>query len=603
VELVQSVVKFFDSKYQLILPFIIAGLFAILAISSIPGMAATTDEKFHFTRGIMLLKTGDYRINQHHPILFNVISAIPAFFNQDLKIPELDSKIWSEANKDRLSMELEDLNGELAGFTEVLYGPRVLMSLISAIFLVLFYFLINSRFGFTVALISTLLLATSPTFLAHARLVTTDAPAMMTILLMGIAGYDYFRADRSAVKNLIFGNKTFSYRERNLKFALFILSYFIALITKYTAVSLVVVVVGVIVYDELVNRKNWVEFIKSSLIKLSVVAISLIVLLTAAYKFQFETPKEMQYGLESKITYAYNDLNDLRNKLGMPWLADTLQYVYEEVRLPFPQYVHGFYENVINHSLFGHKSYFLGERSVMGWFWYFPVAFVIKEQLFAVVLFISSVLLGIWGIIRYKLVKGVKSAEFTAIFSPANIFFVAIPLLLTVLSLKSTLNLGVRHILPLFPFFYILVGYIGALVYGRYPRATIAVFIVGILCSIISLLSNYPYYISYFNEMITPRSERHLYLRDSNLDWRQNELRAEKYVRDNRNHYQSIAETPNEGILVIPIRELLGDSEKLSESNRWLQSQYNGGDKITVIGVYADTHIVIQLHENPYYEK
>src|SRR5690606_20771107 len=106
----------------------------------------------------MLLKTGDFRLNQHHPVLFNALNAIPAVVNPSLVTESLDSENWQKAKKDEMASELVKINGGILNFSkEILFPSRISMALFTALFLALFYFLLNKELGLAVAGISTTL--------------------------------------------------------------------------------------------------------------------------------------------------------------------------------------------------------------------------------------------------------------------------------------------------------------------------------------------------------------------------------------------------------------------------------------------------------------
>ena len=143
-------------------PLILATLYFTIAWTSIQNKSATIDEKYHLTRGIMLLKTGDFRINQHHPYLFNIIPAIPAVLNEDLVMPKLEGNpLWDTAQKDSLSAQLVEINGGQRGFTDnILRGPRLLMISLTAVGIIAFFFILKKVFNYNTALIATILLIT-----------------------------------------------------------------------------------------------------------------------------------------------------------------------------------------------------------------------------------------------------------------------------------------------------------------------------------------------------------------------------------------------------------------------------------------------------------
>jgi hypothetical protein len=86
-------------------------------------------------------------------------------------------------------------------------------------------------------------------------------------------------------------------------------------------------------------------------------------------------------------------------------------------------------------------------------------------------------------------------------------------------SLVIGLNLGLRYVLPIFPFLFTASGIIGQAIEGRrrWQRAAAAL-LLGSLCS--TVLSA-PRFLSYFNAFIGGPSGGYKYLSDSNIDWGQ----------------------------------------------------------------------------------
>jgi hypothetical protein len=96
--------------------------------------------------------------------------------------------------------------------------------------------------------------------------------------------------------------------------------------------------------------------------------------------------------------------------------------------------------------------------------------------------------------------------------------------------MKSTINIGHRYLLPIYPFLYVLASRIAA----PWPKVKSAR--IPILASVLSFLVAlpgslliHPHYISYFNELVGP-SNGYKYLADSNVDWGQDLLQLKHYL-------------------------------------------------------------------------
>ena len=88
------------------------------------------------------------------------------------------------------------------------------------------------------------------------------------------------------------------------------------------------------------------------------------------------------------------------------------------------------------------EAYLLGAYSDHGFWLYFPVAFAVKTPLPTLILFLVTLIL--WG--TKKLDRAKVNFPLVAL---ASYFLLAI---------LSRLSIGVRHILPIYPFLFVLVG-------------------------------------------------------------------------------------------------------------------------------------------------
>jgi hypothetical protein len=89
---------------------------------------------------------------------------------------------------------------------------------------------------------------------------------------------------------------------------------------------------------------------------------------------------------------------------------------------------------------------------------------------------------------------------------------------------------------------------------------------------IISVLSYYPYYLTYFNEFVWNRTKAYKYLADSNLDWGQGSTQLSQYLT---NHPNAILEpqTVRSGLLVVGINHLVGVTENPAKF-AWLRNNF-----------------------------
>jgi hypothetical protein len=106
-------------------------------------------------------------------------------------------------------------------------------------------------------------------------------------------------------------------------------------------------------------------------------------------------------------------------------------------------------------------------------------------------------------------------------------------------SIKSNLNIGVRHILPTFPFVYVLIAgqlkRIADYIKNKkiFSRICYALFAFCLIWYAVSSFSVFPYYLTYFNELVGGAKNGYIYVTDSNLDWGQDLKRLANWVEEN----------------------------------------------------------------------
>jgi hypothetical protein len=169
-------------------------------------------------------------------------------------------------------------------------------------------------------------------------------------------------------------------------------------------------------------------------------------------------------------------------------------------------------------------AFVAGLYSNTGWWWFFPYAFLIKSTLVELITTIAIVVLAIFQVRRIALTQ---SGEALHRFSPLIIFasvYIAA-------SITSNLNIGHRHILPLYPILFILSG---SLARAHLPKrgAWAALILTG--GALAESLTIRPHYLAFFNQLVGGPAEGWRHLVDSSLDWGQNVPRLAKWLNDNR---------------------------------------------------------------------
>ena len=150
-------------------------------------------------------------------------------------------------------------------------------------------------------------------------------------------------------------------------------------------------------------------------------------------------------------------------------------------------------------------AYFAGEYRESGWVAFFPAAFVLKTTLPALALGA----LGLLAILRRR-PRNRTLYRLAPLLAFAGIY--------VVFSLTSSLNIGHRHLLPLYPLFYIVAG--SALLFTR-RRIAVAFILALAVWHAFETLRVRPHYLTYFNQLAGGPTGGHRYFADSSLDWGQ----------------------------------------------------------------------------------
>jgi hypothetical protein len=173
------------------------------------------------------------------------------------------------------------------------------------------------------------------------------------------------------------------------------------------------------------------------------------------------------------------------------------------------------------HDHLGHPAYLLGQQSPKGWWYYFPVVFAVKTPTAVLLLVVGCLGMGVW-----RLARGYRSLT-VAVLKNLPFKWVALAMPMVVygaMLLTSHVNLGVRYLLPVYPFLFILL----AAVVTRKPKVWLIVAVVAI--QLFETMRIYPDYLAFFNTVSGGPGNGPRYLADSNIDWGQDLKKLRKYI-------------------------------------------------------------------------
>ncbi len=185
--------------------------------------------------------------------------------------------------------------------------------------------------------------------------------------------------------------------------------------------------------------------------------------------------------------------------------------------LPAPDYWNGIISQA--RSVEKRWVFAFGMRKHGGWWWYFPMAFLIKNPLPLLI----SLAIGWLRVFRRP-------------FSQPRVLALGLfPLIYTIAAIRSGMNIGYRHMLPVHPFIYLMAG---AMVryglIGDSPRRwwRYGCVVALSLWYIVGTLRMFGYEIAYFNELVGGSHNGHHYLIDSNIDWGEGYKALRDYLKE-----------------------------------------------------------------------
>lgn len=436
------------------------------------------DDSMHMPAGYSYLLTHDYRLNQEHPPLIKLLSGLGLWRLQP-QFP-FDSPGWQQAatpedpEDGMVKIEEAFFAANANQFEQIAWYGRLPVLVIPLLLLAAVWWLTRELFGPAAALIAVFLLGTEPNVIGNAIVVQNDVASALALVLFVIAVKKFLTNDLAT-------HQPAAARALVPRALLLGGALGLALVTKYSLVVLVPVTVAILIAWatlQLLRRKS--RFLSLTLC-VSLVFLTAYLILIAFYSFHVSL-------------FSFPPL--------------------------LPRYfVYGI-DMVIRDSREGRPAFLFGQVSDTGWWYYFPVAFALKTT---IPFLLASVSGFVWSLVQ---VFRRKSRSLRERYVP---LYAVLPALAYLgLTMTSHLNIGVRHLLPMFPFAAILGGgFISAVIQfplkrsmtpkrGRVLAVVLAVLILAPF--LVIAISTYPNYLTYFSPLAGGTEHGWQTLSDSNVE-------------------------------------------------------------------------------------
>lgn len=501
----------------LLLAFVAQGALAIRAKS------ITTDEDSHLSYGQQILERHTFarEIHRHNATSpWMAVNALPGLAAERLGI---------------------DLPAPRA-----LYQARLPSLLWGALLVWLAFCWAREAFGARAGLLAAALAAFCPNLLAHSALVTTDA---VTTLAIFAAVYAFWRyhARPSRARLLVAG-----------------LALGLALTTKLSAVYLVPVLLLIVLLCGLARRRLALAACGALL---AVFALAGLVI-NAVYLFEGTFTPLAAYRAHSA---RFQELarRPVLSRLPLPLPTGFVQGIdWTSQDMARPRW-----------------TYCLGRYSTDGFPYYYAVAFATKATLG--LLGLTALALAVSFTRKRR--EGSDGAAASPIGSQATpgalsggadvYLFLLTPMLFYFVwfNLFFTFQIGLRHLLPIFPFLFVWVSQLAEL--PRRSLALLAWFLAAAHAA--SSLRLHPHYIAYFNEGVGGPLQGWRYLIDSNLDWGQDRGAVRfGYLPQSPVPVAVDPGSPTAGRLLISVNDLVGLTPGSHQRYAWLRDAFEPVDHV-----------------------
>lgn len=488
------------------------------------------DELAHIPAGYGYLKYQDFRLNPEHPPLTKVLSAIPLVF-MDLKFPT-ESKAWKTDVNGQWDAGREFIFGSGNDADTIIFWARIGAILLTLILTLIIYYISKKLTGPILAFLPTTLFAFSPAVLAHGHYVTTDIAAAFGILI-SLYSYANFLKNPTT-KNGVFATICFGLAQLSKFSAILLIPFYLIIAVVwgiYKASQVKVAPIG---------GSKLGTFFKMPIVELARLAVigiaaTILIIYPVYFVFTRNYPIERQAQETEYLMTSFAEGPTKPGKICIPMrcIAEaTIWMSGKEITRPFAEFMLGVLM-VTQRSVGGNTSYFLGEVSNLGSRTYFPVVFGLKETPMSLLLLLTATIFSAYKI--FTAPKTNKNILARILHWSENNIQKLIFLLFIVfymgMSIKSPLNIGYRHLMPILPLIYILIA--TAFVYKKDVWWGHFAIIFIVFAGAIQAFAASPYYLSYFNFIGGGTQNGYRYVTDSNYDWGQDMYELKSFVEGN----------------------------------------------------------------------
>lgn len=512
-------------NYKYIIAFTII-IMASISFSLAWNDSLTFDEVAHIPAGYSYVVKHDYRLNPEHPPLLKVLSGIAIL---PLR-PHFDTSqdFWTTA----------DSGGEFGQWTAgryllhqagnntdwLVFLARTPIILISVGFALFLFYWGRKIGGVITGLFALILYAFDPNILGHNHFVTTDLGIAVVIAIAFYFFLSFLKYPTWA--NALYGGLTLG----------------VAQVTKFSAIMLIpffgllLVIYPLIIYIK--KDQNRLRICFDYLIKGVCAMITMVCMIWIVYiPVTYNMPASV---LSTIAPIKAQTEEKARDQIFLTFIEKTNQYT---LLRPYAMYTQGLMQ-VLNRVDGGNGSYFLQNVSSDASPLYFPFVFIAKQTLIhlffytiAIILFFAALFYNSYDLVTKKMHGACKRFRSFVVFRFHELTLGLFIVFYSYISITGNLNIGFRHLFPMMPLLYILTAKVVIDSYknlrGKKRKTLVRnTFSALLAVLVITVISAYPYYMSYFNILFGGPKNGYTYVTDSNSDWGQDLKRLKAYLNE-----------------------------------------------------------------------
>jgi hypothetical protein len=495
-----------DRRYKIcwLFAIFVAGLHMFMAIRAVNTKSPTFDEPQHLAAGFSYWLRNDFRLDPENGNLSARWAALPLVLSGAKFVPP-DDDAWRHADEGGTAHKFFY---ELGNDPDRMIGQaRLMISIFGAALCLLVYRIAREFFGVLGGLLAETLIAFDPNFLAHSALVTSDVAVTFFFAATIWSCWRLFQTISPAT------------------FAIAALSLSGLFLTKFSA-PIVLSVLGALSMLQVFSQpeiaisfrkfrtsltETWKKFCAISVAWLCL-GLTVFFAIWLSFSFRYS---------------ALTDNGPARKVWDKCWSAILSDHTPAQRTIDFARAHHLLPEAYLCGLAYTQKSVELrpsfldSQWSLVGFASFFPRAFLYKTPLPVLCLIALAICVAVWRREKWRS---------SNLLNPFFLF----ALIYAAFALRLQLNIGHRHLLPIYPALFVSCGAV-ALLWQKNHR-TIFAAAVAILLSwqIGESLAVRPNYLAYFNQIAGGPSRGYEHLVDSSLDWGQDLPALKSWIDNHR---------------------------------------------------------------------